>query len=419
MERVPCAVRRATVATAHNGPSASSRRTLTIDANTARTRSRRETRDRSALEDLVLRAPHHPTRRNLVKHRVFESAAIVALASAIAAVTAGAASAQTVLFDFNNAPLHAPLPIDLTMGGISAHFSATGQGFSIQDGSAPVFPAGFSGRFIYPSSIFGADLLVSFDHTLTSFSILYSPQELACDDSATMRVTAYMNGSYVGTNTHVASNPGTWPVDTLSCNFAQGFNNVVVHYDSHPPTCTDYGVIFCADDMRVTPMANQISTFCFGDGSTLACPCANNGAAGHGCNNSAGTGGALMTATGAASLVADTLQFTSAGEKPTATSIFLQGNAQLGAPVTFGQGLRCTGGLLKRLYVKGAVAGIATAPTGADLSVHARSAAEGDPIAPGTTRWYETYYRDPTVLGGCSVDSTFNTSQGLIVFWSS
>jgi len=38
-----------------------------------------------------------------------------------------------VLFDFNNAPIHTSLPIDLTVDGIAAHFSATGQGFSIQD----------------------------------------------------------------------------------------------------------------------------------------------------------------------------------------------------------------------------------------------------------------------------------------------
>ncbi|RDJ93410.1 hypothetical protein B4Q13_22095, partial [Lacticaseibacillus rhamnosus] len=38
---------------------------------------------------------------------------------------------QSVLFDFENAAQDAPLPIDLTVGGITAHFSATGQGFSI------------------------------------------------------------------------------------------------------------------------------------------------------------------------------------------------------------------------------------------------------------------------------------------------
>jgi hypothetical protein len=58
-----------------------------------------------------------------------------------------------------------------------------------------------------------------------------------------------------------ATNPGTWPVDTLGCTFAQGFDNVVVHYDSPPPTCSDYGGIFIADNMSVTLAGGSFSTF--------------------------------------------------------------------------------------------------------------------------------------------------------------
>ena len=162
-------------------------------------------------------------------------------------------SAQSVLFDFDNAPLHSPLPINQTVNGISARFSATGQGYSIQDINASVVPQGFTGRFIYPSSVYLADLLISFDKTLIDFSIMYSCQELGCDDAATMRVTAYKKGILAGTNTKIASHPGTWPVDTLSFSFAQGFDSLVIHYASRPPTCQDYGVIFICDNMRVTP----------------------------------------------------------------------------------------------------------------------------------------------------------------------
>lgn len=162
------------------------------------------------------------------------------------------AFAQDVLFDFDNAPLHSSLPINQTVNGITAQFTATGQGYSIQDANVLGFtPQGFSGRIIYPNSIFLADLLIKFDTQLTDFSIMYSCQELGCDDAATMRVTAYMNGGFIGTNTKTAGSPGTWPVDTLRCSFLQGFDSVVVHYDSKPPTCLDYGVIFMADNMRV------------------------------------------------------------------------------------------------------------------------------------------------------------------------
>jgi len=162
------------------------------------------------------------------------------------------ASAQRIAFNFDDAPLYRPLPLDVTAGGITAHLSATGQGYSIQSTSTvPIVPTGFSGRFLYPSSVFLADLVVTFSQTVTAFSILYAPQELGCDDSATMRVTAYMNTLLIGTNTMTARHPGTWPSETLSCTFPQGFDRVVVHYDRRPPTCQDYGVIFLADNMSV------------------------------------------------------------------------------------------------------------------------------------------------------------------------
>jgi hypothetical protein len=63
------------------------------------------------------------------------------------------------------------------------------------------------------------------------------------------------------------------------------------------------------------------------------------------------------------------------------------------------------------------VAGTAVAPVGADLSVHAQSAALGDTITAGSTRYYQTYYRDPAVLGACASNLTFNVSDGQSVGW--
>ena len=170
------------------------------------------------------------------------------------------AAGQAVLFDFDTAPPYSPLPINLTVGGITAQFSATGQGFSIQRADALGFtPVGFAGYCIYPSSVYAADLLIGFSQALTDFSILYAPEEYACDSSATMRVTAYMSGTPVGTNTTFADPPGTWPTATLSITVAQGFNSVVVHYDAPPPTGGDWGPIFMADNMRVTPLPEPAS----------------------------------------------------------------------------------------------------------------------------------------------------------------
>jgi hypothetical protein len=156
-----------------------------------------------------------------------------------------------------------------------------------------------------------------------------------------------------------------------------------------------------------------------GTGTVIPCPCGNPPAnAPRGCDNSSATGGARLVSTGVASLSADTVVFTTDGERATATSIVAQGNAVQANGFIFGQGVRCFAGVLKRLYVKAASGGSITAPQGADPSVSARSAATGDTIAAGSTRWYGVYYRDPVVLGGCPSTHTFNSTQTQSILWA-
>jgi hypothetical protein len=164
---------------------------------------------------------------------------------------------------------------------------------------------------------------------------------------------------------------------------------------------------------------SPMTSFCLpGRGGVQVCPCANPPASsGLGCNNSSGTGGAALSGSGNASLSADTLVFTTNGERPTALSVVLQGTASLPSGVIYGQGIRCVGGTLRRLYVKAASGGSITAPSGGDLSVSARSAALGNVIGPGQNRYYLVYYRDPIVLGGCPPTSTFNSTQSGQVTW--
>src|SRR5689334_7001685 len=183
----------------------------------------------------------------------------IRLALVLMCVAITPAEAQSVLFDFDSAPLFTPLPLDVSVGSLTAHLSATGEGYSIQRADTLGFtPAGFAGNSIYPSSVFAADLLVSFSEVLTDFSIMFAPEEYACDSSATMRVTAYMGTTFVATATATAPVPGTWPTGVLSITAPQGFDNVVVHYDSPPPTGGDWARIFMADNMSVTPNADVI-----------------------------------------------------------------------------------------------------------------------------------------------------------------
>jgi hypothetical protein len=157
---------------------------------------------------------------------------------------------DAVTFDFDAAPLRASLPLDLTVNGLTGHFTG---GYSIQPvGTLGISPAGFSGNYVYPNSVFQSDLGIGFSETLKDFSVLYAVDELACDVSARMRVTAYMNGVFVGTNTMVAPVPGTYPSATLAIAVPAGFNSVVVHWDAPGTLCQDYGPIFFADNVTVT-----------------------------------------------------------------------------------------------------------------------------------------------------------------------
>ncbi len=157
--------------------------------------------------------------------------------------------------------------------------------------------------------------------------------------------------------------------------------------------------------------------FCFGDGSAGSCPCGNSGARGHGCENSASTGGALLDSSGWTSLAFDSLKLTSSGERSSALSIFLQGSAEI-APSVFGAGLRCTGGKLNHLYARTASGGVVSAPLAGDPKVSARSAALGDPLSVGATRLYQVYYRDPSpTFCPDPPGNTWNVSSGLRIRW--
>jgi hypothetical protein len=126
---------------------------------------------------------------------------------------------------------------------------------------------------------------------------------------------------------------------------------------------------------------------------------------------------ARSSGSGAPSLSGDTLVLQSAGELPSALSIVLQGTVSI-EPASYGDRLRCVGGALKRLYVRNAVGGIVTAPQGSDPSISARSAALGNLIPAGGSRFYQVYYRDPSATFCPSPPgNTWNVSSGIEAVW--
>jgi hypothetical protein len=168
------------------------------------------------------------------------------------------------------------------------------------------------------------------------------------------------------------------------------------------------------DDFRIFELtcAAAGTPYCFGDGSGTACPCGNNGPSGAGCTHSGG-GAGMLIATGTASVTSDTLVLSASGMGATVTSLFFQGSNQDagGAGIVLADGLRCASGSAIRLGSKINVGGASSYPQGGDIPISIKGAIP----APGGTRYYQTWYRDPASF--CSVD-TYNLSNGVAVLWT-
>lgn len=203
---------------------------------------------------------------------------LILAAGALGALTSSV-SAQSVLFDFNNGPQFTSTPLDQISGGVRAHFTATGSGYSIQNTAQVigVLPTGFSGLGLCPNSVFGADLMVSFFDAstsnvlqLSSVSFMTAPQELACDTSSTIRLSAFHGASLVGfVDATAQGDVFTWPTITPTFTSGQPFDNIVVHFQAGPPTGGDWGPIFAADNLTVTPVPEPATIIAIGVGLSL------------------------------------------------------------------------------------------------------------------------------------------------------
>ena len=218
-------------------------------------------------------------------------------------------------------------------------------------------------------------------------------------NSTTARVSVDATGAQVQNGGRFAS------IDSDGTRIAfESDSTTLVHGDSNA-----YSDVFVRSEGPTT------SVFCFGDFTGGVCPCANYGGIGHGCDNSAGTGGGVLSTSGATS--PDSVVLHGSYELPNSLTIFLQSDTSI-APVSFGDGLRCLGGTLRRLFARSASGGLVSAPRSGDLSITARSAALGDPIPSGGVRHYMTYYRDPSAaFCAAPAGSTFNSSNALSITW--
>ncbi len=156
------------------------------------------------------------------------------------------------------------------------------------------------------------------------------------------------------------------------------------------------------------PPPAPVLPFCFGDGTDgVPCPCQNASAfeSDEGCVNSLGHG-AILSATGSTSVLADDLQLHVAQGIPAQPGVVLQGAMPIAVP--FKDGKLCMGFPTERLEVIWFDAG------GDALS--AESIVQGGNVSgPGVTTYYQAWYRDPGGVSPCREDS--NLSSGLRVDW--
>ena len=235
------------------------------------------------------------------------------------------------------------------------------------------------------------------------------------------------NQSAVDWTANVGANAVAWATET----FAQNANANALRwgttynfrFDANvPPTSgsvtltqfkTANVVAVTNVDVPGTTATPPGDAFCAADGSqpgATPCPCANSGASGRGCANSANASGALLASSG--SVANDSVVLQASGMPATVSAIFLKGDQSNGSGVVFGDGVRCVDGALVRLGTAQNVGGASQYPSGSQLSVSVRG---GTPIGSGATAYYQTYYRNSS--GTFCPPETFNVTNGLVVTW--
>jgi len=250
----------------------------------------------------------------------------------------------------------------------------------------------------------------SLSHDGLTVAFVSTASNLVPGDTNTVS-DVFVRDMVTGATTRVSTSTDGVQANALMWEARQSADGKLITFSSNASNLVP-GDVNLASDVFLHRRAADGTTFCSGDGSVTPCPCANAGAPGRGCENSATTGGAGLSATGRALLSADTWQLSVVGMPDTASYLLFQGTATIGggSGAVFGDGLRCAGGAVLRLTTRFAVNGAATYPEAGDAPVSVRGAL---PPA-GGERTYQAWYRNAAAY--CSPE-TFNLSNGLRVTW--
>ncbi|MFO1010206.1 MAG: hypothetical protein U1F29_09125 [Planctomycetota bacterium] len=185
---------------------------------------------------------------------------------------------------------------------------------------------------------------------------------------------------------------------------------ITVQRTAPPPQGFNFGSL---NGVQIVRLDSSGSAFCTGDhldpNVSTDCPCANFGASGNGCANSANPAGGALTASGSPAL--DTVVLAASGMPATSACVYLQGDAL--DDLVFGDGVRCAGGTLVRLNAKPNVGGASQFPDVGDTVTLSQRGG----VAPGSgdVRYYQVFYRN-AAAAFCPPE-TFNVTSGWRVIW--
>ncbi len=324
-------------------------------------------------------------------------------------------------------------PLDSSPGwdcqGQWAFGHPTGEGGDEILGPDP--PRGYTGPYVY-----GYNLNGDYWSSMPAYHLTSGPIDCSDSTSTTLRFWRWVNvesSSYDRAKVWVSDDGSTWhhvwtnptsgsindeawtQVEYDISAVADGENTVYLRWTMGG---TDY--LYAAsgwniDDIEIWGAAPPApgNAYCSGEpGSGTPCPCSNDNTGelpGAGCASGVFASGAHLTATGTASVSADTLVLRTTHAEPDNSGLYFQGTTDLSPGVAWGDGLRCTGGAIRRLQVVIAEAdgsSLTTIPIGV-----------AGAVAAGDTRYYQLWYRSvDTPPCGAGVND-FNSSNGYAIRW--